>query len=283
MPLRTLRWLSLPRRLVFRFGALSHVAPEGIGVDESRLVWKLLRHGPRDRVMVDVGAHHGGSLEPFARRGWSVFAFEPDSRNRALLVPRTNNYLNVHVDPRAVSDEDAAGLTLFRSDVSSGISTLARFHGSHAPAEQVNTVTLRSFLKEKGDPHVTFLKIDAEGFDLQVLRGYPWERDRPDVIVCEFEDRKTRAFGYNFHDLAGFLHQAGYYILVSEWHPVLEYGRQHRHRRFTKYPAQPKDPDAWGNLIGVRSKWLFVRASLLSTLTIAVGQLLRRLMPGRQP
>ncbi len=30
-------------------------------------------------VMVDVGAHFGESLQPFAKRGWRIVAFEPDT------------------------------------------------------------------------------------------------------------------------------------------------------------------------------------------------------------
>ncbi len=41
-------------------------------------------------VMVDVGAHYGSSLRPFAKDGWRVFAFEPDPANRQKLEHRAS-------------------------------------------------------------------------------------------------------------------------------------------------------------------------------------------------
>src|SRR3546814_10935540 len=71
---------------------------------------------------------------------------------------------------------------------------------------------------------VDFLKVDTEGHDLFVLQGFPWERFRPAVIECEFEDAKTVPLGYTFHDMARFLLAKGYRVLVSEWHPIIRSG-----------------------------------------------------------
>ena len=58
-------------------------------LDESFVVANLLedRDGAGS-VMLDVGAHHGSSLAPFARQGWQIIACEPDSQNRAVLSKR---------------------------------------------------------------------------------------------------------------------------------------------------------------------------------------------------
>jgi hypothetical protein len=86
---------------------------------------------------------------------------------------------------------------------------------------------------------VDFLKIDTEGFDLMVLKGYPWTQSpRPRVILCEFEDAKTVPLGYDFHQLAAFLVGEGYQLIISEWYPVKAYGGLHRWRRFT-HLSQP--------------------------------------------
>ena len=36
--------------------------------------------------MIDVGAHHGTSLEPFLFAGWQVVAFEPIASNRSACI-----------------------------------------------------------------------------------------------------------------------------------------------------------------------------------------------------
>ena len=49
---------------------------------------------------------------------------------------------------------------------------------------------------------IDFLKIDVEGLDWNVLKGVPWDRVKPEVIECEFEDAKTLALGHTYRDIA---------------------------------------------------------------------------------
>ena len=146
--------------------------------------------------------------------------------------------------------------------MSSGISGLSAFHESHEHGQTVSVITLAEFLKEQNleQLEIDFLKVDAEGFDLKVLKGVPWETIEPRIILCEFEDFKTKPLGYNFHNLANFLVEKGYSLIVSEWYPIERYGMQHRWRRFTRYPCKLLDENAWGNIIATRD------ASLLSGL-----------------
>lgn len=222
--------------------------------DECRLVHDLTSNRTGARVMVDVGACTGSSLAPFAKDGWTVYAFEPDSANRADLEAGWGMAVDVHIDPRAVSDKAQIDLPFFRSDVSQGISGLSAFHESHEQAGTVDTTTVGDMVTEHEIDRIDFLKVDTEGHDLFVLKGVDWDRIAPDVVVCEFEDAKTVPLGYTFDDLATFLTDHGYTVVVSEWYPVVEYGRQHTWRRFAEYPCSLEDPDSWGNLIAVRDE-----------------------------
>ena len=203
----------------------------------------------RPGVMVDVGAHHGRTLRPFAEDGWQVIAFEPDPQNRAVLLGRVARWPNVSVDGRAIGVTDGDIVSLFTSDVSTGISTLVPFHPTHRPTAQVETVRLDTYLA--GVHEVTVIKTDAEGYDLPILQTFPWGRLHPRAVVCEFEDRRSAALGYDHRDMAQFLLEAGYAVLVSEWYPVVEYGRAHRWRTMRRYPAHLQDPNGWGNLIAI--------------------------------
>jgi FkbM family methyltransferase len=215
--------------------------------DELAVVRRAL--GRTVGVLVDVGAYVGSSLDQFAREGWHVIAIEPDPLNRAELVARYGDWPNVRIDPRAVSERDGESVSLYTSDVSSGTSTLAPFHPSHRATTQVETVRLDTLLAD--DEVVTVLKTDLEGWDLPALDTFPWGRLRPRAVVCEIEDRKTLPLGYRYDDLARFLVGLGYVVLTSEWHPVVEYGQQHRWRSIRRHPTALADPAAWGNLIAV--------------------------------
>ena len=198
--------------------------------------------------MIDVGAMWGTSLAPFYHAGWKIFAFEPDRQNYQELVKR---YPNIYIDRRAVSNKPATNVTLYKSQQSTGISTLSPFHESHYAAIGVDVITLSAFIKEQKIKKVDFLKIDTEGYDYFVLQGYPWKK-APKVILCEFEDSKTEPLGYTFEDMAEFLLSKGYKLKISEWYPVKAYGTAHQWKRFVDYPCELGE-GAWGNIIAHES------------------------------
>lgn len=238
---RLAHWTSTVRRAITRLAALN--------LDEVAVVHATLR-SVSPGVMVDVGAHHGQSFQPFAADGWRVFAFEPDPVNRAVLERRAHGRVNVTVDGRAVAERDGDLLTLFTSPISTGISTLVPFHPTHYPTTQVETVRLDTYLGRVDE--VTVLKIDAEGYDMPILRTFPWGRLNPRAVIAEFEDRRSASRGYTHQDIAAYLVARGYIVFVSEWYPVIEYGRRHQWRSVREYPTHLADPRGWGNLIGVR-------------------------------
>lgn len=237
-----------------------------LGTRYSRLLVRLIRGGNLHEVhivegafkslgtigvMIDVGAHHGSSLDGFAEAGWTVYAFEPDPKNRAYLTSLVGHRPNVHIDIRGVSDAPKKDVPFFTSEVSTGISSLSSFHVSHREALRIDLVTLSQFAEEKHISRVDFLKIDTEGFDIFVLKGFPWERFTPQCVVCEYENRKTEALGYNTDDMYNFLIARGYEVAISEWCPVVEYGGSVTWKAFRRSPAEI-DPDSWGNLIAYR-------------------------------
>jgi FkbM family methyltransferase len=235
---------DLPRRAAR--SVLRHFIPERL--NESRLIFQALA-GPGAKVMVDVGAHVGGTLRPFAEAGWSIFAFEPDAVNRSHLERNVAAFGSVQIDPRAVSVRSGETVSLFRSPESTGISTLTPFVESHVAAGSVTTTTLKKACEEYGITEIDFLKIDTEGYDMFVLQSLDWNEIRPRAILCEFEDRKTIPLGYGWQEMADLLVHHGYSVTVAEWYPVTHYGGRHRFRRFADYPSPLVDDRATGNLV----------------------------------
>lgn len=226
--------------------------------DESRAIAAWFDDKPMSRVpvMIDVGAHYGSSLLPFAKLGWEVFAFEPDDENRGRLYERLSreaSAFRVQVDARCVGDTPAPKVSFYRSPISSGISAVTAFHHSHTKSQDVEVITLSQFLIERNIKQVNYLKIDTEGSDLYVLRGFPWEVAlRPMVILCEYEDRKTRPLGHTWRDIAYYLECRGYVIYLSEWHPVVRYGIRHDFKALKRLPDADVDSNGWGNIIAFR-------------------------------
>ncbi|HCY54932.1 MAG TPA: hypothetical protein DF715_05210, partial [Oceanicaulis sp.] len=222
-------------------------------VDEAGVVAHLLsaRKGP-EHVMLDVGAHFGTSAQYFDELGWTIHCFEPDPKNREKLVARFGNAKNVTIDPRAVSDKPASGVSFFSSEESTGISGLSAVRETHKESAKVDITTVAEIVRDQKITRVDFLKIDVEGFDFGVLKGVPWNRLKPDVVECEFEDAMTVALGHTWKDIADFLRGQGYHVYVSEWHPIVRYGIPHDWRRVYKYPGPSMDASAWGNFLAFR-------------------------------
>ncbi|WAL58970.1 FkbM family methyltransferase [Thermocoleostomius sinensis] len=225
---------------------------QSVCLDETQLVAELLSHLPEHSIMLDVGAHHGSALLSFVEKGWRVFAYEPDPDNRQVLERRMNSYTNLTIDRRAVSDRAGETVSFYASPESTGISTLSPFQDSHQQKCQVITTTVAEICAEHQLHQIDFLKIDTEGHDLMVLKGVPWDKIHPAVIECEFEDHKTVPLGYTVEDLAQYLVDRGYTVLVSEWHPIVRYGIQHDWHRLMLYPCQLATPHAWGNLLAFK-------------------------------
>ena len=222
-------------------------------VDETEVVSKLYSSGGvTQRIMLDVGAHFGTSAKYFQELGWRIHCFEPDPSNRKHLIDRFGKAPNVTIDPRAVSDAPAKGISFFTSEESTGISGLHAFRGSHKEAGRVDVTTVAEIVKEYGISHVDFLKIDVEGFDFSVIKGVPWDHIRPDVIECEFEDAKTLRLGHTYGDVADFLVGKGYAVYLSEWHPIVRYGIRHDWCRVIRYPEALRTSDAWGNILAFK-------------------------------
>jgi len=228
---------------------------KGKSVEEVEIIYKVFKKKQsQNRVMLDVGAHFGTALLPFAKKGWTIHAFEPDPNNRAKLITNIKGLNNVSIETRAVSNTSDETVSFYTSDVSTGISSMSSFHESHKKTAEVKTVRLVDFCAEKSIQSVDFLKIDAEGFDLFVLKGFDWDsQSHPDYIITEFEDRKTIPLGYTFQEQANFLIDKGYKVIISEWHPIVEYGIRHHWKRFVLDPKKVTDELAWGNIIATKA------------------------------
>ncbi|MEM9365555.1 MAG: FkbM family methyltransferase [Planctomycetota bacterium] len=211
------------------------------------------RNGPTTGLMIDVGAHFGESFAPYANLGWRIIAFEPDPcpSKQESLQSRASAKASIELLRVAVSDVKQEDVDFFASDVSTGISSLSAFHDSHRKTATVETDTLENLLRERNVQSIDYLKIDTEGNDLMVLQGHDW-RIPPGLIMCEFEDSKTRSYGYRFDDLTGFLVSKGYRLFVSEWWPIVAYGTQHRWRAIRRFPCRLEDRNGWGNIVAIR-------------------------------
>jgi FkbM family methyltransferase len=144
---------------------------------------------PGDLVF-DVGANLGNYSEAFRGVGATVVAIEPDPRNVKILRRRLQNK-GVRVEQCALGRaEGNASLRIAcdRDDVSTLSDQWAENTDAHWQGTvQVQVRTLDSIAKDYGTPK--YVKVDAEGYDAEVLRGMTF---RPQIVSFEFLSRDLR-------------------------------------------------------------------------------------------
>jgi FkbM family methyltransferase len=227
------------------------VRAHGAQLNEEEMIGRCFESD--EGMMFDVGANYGNSADVYLGKGWTVHAFEPDPTNRTELEKLWPGCERLVINPEAVSDTDGLVVPLFASEESSGISSLSAFTDGHRHVAEVTTVTLATYMNSTGIQHIDFLKIDVEGFDKFVLDGFPWDRDRPDAILVEFEDAKTVPLGYRVADLVELLEERGYTVYASEWYPVVRYGIAHDWKSLRRYDPAVDLAGTWGNLVAFYS------------------------------
>ncbi len=126
-------------------------------------------------IVIDIGAHVGSFAIKAAKRCGDeglVVAIEPEPGNFALLSEnvRNNQLNNVRIISKAVGGQERRQLLhlSFRSTAHSLLMPMAKPNNTYV---YVEVDSLDSIISELGLSHVDFIKINAEGAELEILRG----------------------------------------------------------------------------------------------------------------
>jgi FkbM family methyltransferase len=139
--------------------------------DEIKFVRQLLKPGQK---VIDIGANVGvytlpmaGAVGPTGR----VWAFEPASSTADMLAEgiAANGFTWVALERSALSSTcGSAQLSL--NDLSE-MNSLTHGNTPSSPTEWVQLLTLDECLKRHGWKEIDFMKIDAEGEEINILKG----------------------------------------------------------------------------------------------------------------
>jgi FkbM family methyltransferase len=168
--------------------------------------WKSL--DLKNKVVYDIGAFHGLLTIYFARHAKLVVAFEPTGKNRERLNQnvRLNSFSNVIVRPYGLSSKAMSAEMSF-DPLTPGMASL---DSGLAVGAQHETIELRTLDDEQGLEPPDLVKIDVEGFELEVLKGAVRTLERrPNLFLemhgVDLEDKRSRVAA-----IAGFLWKIGY-------------------------------------------------------------------------
>lgn len=133
----------------------------------------------KNDVVIDVGAHVGIFTLKAARRARLVIAVEPYPPNFKLLLVNIKMNRLENVIPVNVALGSYNGEAEFRVAIRSGHHTISNNRKNYLQKTnlisnkklKVKLRTVDSLIEETGIKKVSFIKIDAEGVELDVLKG----------------------------------------------------------------------------------------------------------------
>lgn len=163
---------------------------------------KALKFVRRQRLAVDVGGHVGLWSRVMSYDFYRVVTFEPVALHRQCFEKNCVECLNVELRPFAV------GASTNKVEINTPYDNTGHSQVLEVADATIPMVTLDT--QEFGD-HIDFLKIDVEGYELNVVRGgeETIRRDRPVIIIEQKPNGNAENFGFKQHDAVNLLKKWG--------------------------------------------------------------------------
>jgi len=186
---------------------------------EDEILDNLIGHIPNG-FYIDVGAHHP-TLESITKvfydKGWNGINIEPQDIYHLLLCIDRPRDINLKF---AIGDK-SGDLELFLQDgCTTAISNYANASCARVTVP-MRTLTQVLDMYAPTDKDLNFLKVDVEGYELQVLQGLDFDKYRPEILCIESTVPNTRIPAYAEWDK--FLEDKGYIFIEEN-----EYNRYYR-------------------------------------------------------
>lgn len=184
---------------------------------------KLFSYIVRDGyIVVDVGAHFGFYTLIAAERVGSsgrVLAFEPSSFNYRILLLniKNNRYKNIIPFNFALGDKNTKCKIGLLNNAKSGENTMAITDD----AKYVEEVSLKRFDTVLKDSKILqqvkaldVVKIDVEGAEVLVLKGFGKLLNRVKYILCEIHPNQIKLLGTDLKEFFKMLKTKGFRIFI---------------------------------------------------------------------
>lgn len=170
----------------------------------------------------DVGGFRGewGSELLKHQPGASVHCFEIAPTTAEQLAAQMSREDRVRVNPFGLGSFDGEQV-LFFDERSPDVTSLVRRPDADVTEVLGHVRQGDSYAREHGIEHIDLLKIDTEGYDIEVLRGFIEMLTAGSISMIQFEynqwNRVARVLLSDFYDL---LEPLGYTIGKVRWHSV---------------------------------------------------------------
>ncbi len=175
----------------------------------------------KDSVLLDLGANFGlyslNAAKLIGPEG-KIVSFEPFSVNFNALSEhvKLNKLTNVHPEKLAVGEEDG-DITLYYNESEHNLGMVTATFTENATKEEVQVVSIDSYVKSESIERIDFIKIDIEGFEYQALLGmkHLLETQHPTLLIEILDGDGARTSSIEVYR---FLNELGYtkYFITND-------------------------------------------------------------------
>jgi len=175
------------------------------------------------KVVFDIGANIGQSAIEYvtALPKAEIYSFEPVSSTYEELSSNVRSFSRVH--PFKLGMGSAAGKATITVGDNSRTSSIVVAHNG-GKLEEIDVDTVAGSAERHGIDLIDFMKIDTEGYDLQVLAGAEplLERQKINIVISECEPAAKTGNFVSFQNLVEYMsrydyHFFGAYEQQPEW------------------------------------------------------------------
>ncbi len=199
---------------------------DGIEMESNGEQWLLDVIAPSARCFFDVGANVGNWTQAFlnARDNEQVLGmlFEPAPGTYRILSKSMSGLIDkrvLKIYEKAVSDE-LGEISFYEEQGYGETSSFVKEHsGNNANLVTVKTTTIDTVVAEENITYIDMLKIDAEGYDLHVLKGALNSIKSGLIGTIQFEYNAPWAYaGGTLYEALSLLQRYGYrtFILMHD-------------------------------------------------------------------
>jgi FkbM family methyltransferase len=189
----------------------------GLNDDRPQGLYELIK---TNYVIIDVGANIGQTSMNFAKSGGEnsvIYAFEPDPVNysKAIENLKLNSFNNIHYFNIGLGSASEKLSLKINSPLNRGGNRIDRNSGNSSLIITIDT--LDNILEKENVKKVDLIKIDVEGFELEVLKGarHTITQYKP-VLFIEIDDNNLKQQGTGADELIRFITELGYKCVGSK-------------------------------------------------------------------
>jgi FkbM family methyltransferase len=220
-------------------------SPDALASGERWLVDRVASYGDR---FIDVGANVGDWLgmvrDAMHGRTFAALAFEPSRSAFDVLEGRFRGEPRITLFNLALGSEPGSYAFFEEPNAGRGSTLVADFMRTQGATRNVTVTTLDAALREAGWTRADLLKVDAEGYDLQVLRGAREALTARCVGAVQFEyNRAWQLAGDTLRAAYALFEANGYrvFVLKRDGLYTLNYLRYEEYFEYTNFVAIASD------------------------------------------